>query len=30
MFAFDFIMNYNEESDICYKLMVDVDYPVCV
>ena len=28
MITFDFIMNYDEESNISYKLMVDVDYPV--
>ena len=28
MFIFDFIMNYDEESDIGYTLMVDVDYPL--
>ena len=28
MFTFEFILNYNEESDISYTLMVDGDYPV--
>ena len=28
MFIFDFVMNYNEESNIGYTLMVDVEYPV--
>lgn len=28
MITFDFIMNYDEESNISYKLMDDVDYPV--
>ena len=28
MFTFDFIMNYDEEIDIGYSLMVDVDYPL--
>ena len=28
MFTFDFVMNYNEESNIGYTLMVDVEYPV--
>ena len=28
MFTFDFIMNYDKESDISYALLIDVDYPV--
>lgn len=28
MFKFDFIMNYDEENDIGYTLMVDADYPL--
>lgn len=28
MFTFDFIINYDKESDISYTLMIDVDYPV--